>query len=881
MDPSSQFKALQESVQTALVTATRTVNGLANEDLQFQRTAHPSVGNHLDDQTQRILDLANSLLKSAGEVTGQKISALEDTDDIDIQWRGIVDNIDGLLEKADTSLDDYTGLIKRKDAPTPEAGRDAKRTRPTTEPLDWSLKRANILKPQEIFERKPDNLSTAPWKPLLTQKPHATVPLEQSLTKITDEEYEFPISAPIPEKKKTKKKKRKGPQDALIAPEATPQIPQVKTANWRERVMDKLRSKYGEMLANGSRRFSHPYETEIVDLEYPQAIYEKHEPIEYLPLESTEAIWVDTYEGVLKMLEELKNASEIAIDLEHHDYRTYTGILSLMQISTREKDWIVDTLVPWRHKLEVLNEVFADPKIVKVLHGAKMDIIWLQRDLGLYVVGLFDTYHAVDVLGTYPGKGLAALLKKFVGFDADKRYQLADWRIRPLDEKMLHYARCDTHFLLYVYDKLRNELLGAPDRSETIGNCMEMVLQQSKETSLQRYTSSGYNQETGQGKGGWFGPLTRSNAAWDGEQFSVFKAVHKWRDDLARQEDESTLFIMSPTVQADVAQYLPADKKALWALLGNHTRSLKGHIDDLFSVIQKAKVAGRNGPTVLQFLREMRLSEGHEGQVTPVTAADATIPPVSQLRTKLSQLWGNMAMSTRWEGSGKAVTPNDQEVIVFSYPQPVHAEFGSSPQQEQEAAESPSGDLPAANEPQPETLDQEFTLKAGRKRKIDDETMESASDAEEAATSTPASTGAASAAAPTEFISMEDDDESLNSDQSDQGAKEEKRPLSKEGKVKAKANKEARRARKLAKRQARKEKEAASKKTKGEGKDEEPFDYSKAPSVLHASKANGGKGDGGKGKKTFNPYSKKSGDAPKGERRLGLVKSGKTATFKK
>ncbi len=66
------------------------------------------------------------------------------------------------------------------------------------------------------------------------------------------------------------------------------------------------------------------------------------------------------------MLDELKGATEIAIDTEHHDFRTYTGLLSLMQISTREKDWIVDTLQPWRHKLEVLNEVFADPNIIKV-----------------------------------------------------------------------------------------------------------------------------------------------------------------------------------------------------------------------------------------------------------------------------------------------------------------------------------------------------------------------------------------------------------------------------------------------------------------------------------------------------------------------------------
>lgn len=38
---------------------------------------------------------------------------------------------------------------------------------------------------------------------------------------------------------------------------------------------------------------------------------------------------------------------------------------------------------------------------------------------------------------------------------ADKRFQLADWRARPLNEQMLAYARADTHYLLYCYDKLK------------------------------------------------------------------------------------------------------------------------------------------------------------------------------------------------------------------------------------------------------------------------------------------------------------------------------------------------------------------------------------------------------------------------------------------
>lgn len=117
MDPSQDFKSLQEAIQKALVATTRTVNGLANEDLDFQRTANPSVGGNLEEKSERLLRLANQLLKSAGKVTNQPTSTLDDTDDVEIQWKGIVDVIDTLLEKADTCLDEYTGLIKRKDAP--------------------------------------------------------------------------------------------------------------------------------------------------------------------------------------------------------------------------------------------------------------------------------------------------------------------------------------------------------------------------------------------------------------------------------------------------------------------------------------------------------------------------------------------------------------------------------------------------------------------------------------------------------------------------------------------------------------------------------------------------------------------------------------------
>src|SRR5947209_197029 len=112
-------------------------------------------------------------------------------------------------------------------------------------------------------------------------------------------------------------------------------------------------------------RFPHPYETEITILKYPDHVYEKLEPIQYKPLEDTNAIWVETPEMLSDMIKELSKAQEIAIDLEHHDYRSYIGIVCLMQISTRNQDWIIDTL-KLREEIESLNEVFANPSIVKV-----------------------------------------------------------------------------------------------------------------------------------------------------------------------------------------------------------------------------------------------------------------------------------------------------------------------------------------------------------------------------------------------------------------------------------------------------------------------------------------------------------------------------------
>jgi exosome complex exonuclease RRP6 len=128
---------------------------------------------------------------------------------------------------------------------------------------------------------------------------------------------------------------------------------------------------------------------------------------------------------------------------------------------------------------------------------------------------------------------------------------------RPLPDEMLKYARADTHFLLYVYDNLRNALLdravsraasptsraGSPTAPDAF---VREVLSRSAETALRVYSPESYDPEGGTGLNGWDTLARRWNKpalGVDGSpsvQREVFRAVHVWRDRVARDEDESS-----------------------------------------------------------------------------------------------------------------------------------------------------------------------------------------------------------------------------------------------------------------------------------------------------------------------------------------------------
>lgn len=436
-----------------------------------------------------------------------------------------------MLERVNSNLDILAGIRKNLDTILIET---ELKTAPITDKLSngsWNENRKiltatrgrtakllaarNIIRPQINFKIPVDNRSTTPFEPRLQYKPHSLKPL------------------------------------AILA-------------------------EYGE---DGTiESYLHPYEFELDRFTPPKEQLGTGKVCKSRKLTETPLEFIDTVDKLKCFIDELSEENEIAVDVEHHSYRTFQGITCLLQISTRQKDFIIDTLL-LRDELHQLNEVFTNPKILKVFHGADSDIEWLQRDLSIYVVNMFDTHQAAKRLN-FARLSLAFLLKHFCQIDADKSFQLADWRMRPLPDELIAYARQDTHYLLYIYDMLRQELL---KKGNNHTNLLINVYQSSTELCKKRYVKPKITNES------HLELYRKSKRIFDNRQLFALKQLFGWRDSIARMEDESFGYVLPNHMMLQISENLPREIQGILACCNPIPPLVRQHLHMLHKFILKAR----------------------------------------------------------------------------------------------------------------------------------------------------------------------------------------------------------------------------------------------------------------------------------------------------
>ncbi|PON53649.1 Ribonuclease D [Parasponia andersonii] len=357
------------------------------------------------------------------------------------------------------------------------------------------------------------------------------------------------------------------------------------------------------------QRFVHPLEklsfSDFVDKDKDVLHIE---PVKPPPVECTSFKLVEEVKDLKELAAKLRGVNEFAVDLEHNQYRSFQGLTCLIQISTRTEDFVIDAL-----KLRVdigpyLREVFKDPTKRKVMHGADRDIFWLQRDFGIYICNLFDTGQASRIL-KLERNSLEYLLHHFCGVTANKEYQNADWRLRPLPEEMLRYAREDTHYLLHIYDLMRMKLFSLSKESDSADASLLEVYRRSYDICMQLYEKELLTENS------YLYVYGLQGAGFNAQQLAIVAGLCEWRDVVARAEDESTGYILPNKTLLEIAKQMPVTTSQLRRLVKSKHPYIEHNLGSVLSIIRNSMQNATAFEAAAEQLKEGRIARALEGNL--------------------------------------------------------------------------------------------------------------------------------------------------------------------------------------------------------------------------------------------------------------------------
>ena len=295
---------------------------------------------------------------------------------------------------------------------------------------------------------------------------------------------------------------------------------------------------------------------------------------------------VSTQSALARLYEELEQADEIAFDTEADSFFNYREKVCLIQVTAHGKDWLVDPLAGL--DLSSLGGVLADPRKTKVFHDGEYDILMLKRSYQFQFAGLFDTRVAASTLGE-ESPGLASVLKAQFGLEVDKSLQRSDWSQRPLSPEQIEYARMDTHHLVPLMHRQREQLSSLGRAHVVEGECRRLE-------QIQPGPSDFDPEDFARIKGA---------RTLDPEGKRALRELFVERERLAEQADQPPFKVLHNDVLLDLAARRPEHLDVLARVRGFTPRQIKRVGPSVLAALERAR---RLGP--LERLPELPRKDG-------------------------------------------------------------------------------------------------------------------------------------------------------------------------------------------------------------------------------------------------------------------------------
>ncbi len=147
----------------------------------------------------------------------------------------------------------------------------------------------------------------------------------------------------------------------------------------------------------------------------------------------------------------LKKEKYLGVDTEFEWRSTYYPILSLLQIATFDKIFLVDCLKC--KNLKWLKRILEDKNKLIIFHSSRSDTTVLSTNLNIKIENVFDIQIAEKIISGGDIKNYGSIVKNYFPLTLDKSETNSDWLRRPFSQNQLSYASDDVNFLIEIYKK--------------------------------------------------------------------------------------------------------------------------------------------------------------------------------------------------------------------------------------------------------------------------------------------------------------------------------------------------------------------------------------------------------------------------------------------
>jgi ribonuclease D len=322
---------------------------------------------------------------------------------------------------------------------------------------------------------------------------------------------------------------------------------------------------------------THPYLYLIENFEVPKELLNFTTVGACKSLNETPMHIINTRGNLLKLLQTLKGVKEISLDLQVED-KEYEGIICLIEISTKDADYIIDA-IKLKNELLLLTEIFINPKILKIVFQSETILARLQQKLHLYLVNIFDVEKAGLIIShpvPFPRRAsLEFIMQHDYSYEREKLFK-ADYRVRPLPNNYKSYCRSATHYLIYIYHDYKNRLLISDPDS------YELFLKDCREACKKIYDESkALNFKSIEGE-----LKNRHNC-----ELEVLKKLFDWRNTVAQKHNKKAETILPKYALLNLATFLPDEEEFILAF--TQSPYVKDNILELRALIHETRLAFR------------------------------------------------------------------------------------------------------------------------------------------------------------------------------------------------------------------------------------------------------------------------------------------------